>query len=68
MNAQSIVRQRIGKRGKIEKGTREQDKVSGIEKKGSDSEEWRQLKISAERSVITERGRQTASFFFFTAK
>lgn len=65
MNAQSIVRQRIGKRGKIEKGTREQDKVSGIEKKGSDSEEWRQLKISAERSVITERGRQTASFFFF---
>lgn len=64
MNAQSIERQRIGRRGKIEKGMREQEKVSGIERKGSDSEEWRQLKISAKRSVITEGGRQTASFFF----
>ena len=68
MNAQSIERQRIGRRGKIKKGMREQEKVSGIERKGSDSEEWRQLKISAERSVITEGGRQTASFFFFTPK
>lgn len=66
MNAQSIERQRIGRRGKIEKGMREQEKVSGIERKGSDSEEWRQLKISAKRSVITEGGRQTASFFFYT--
>lgn len=71
MNAQSIERQRIGRRGKIEQGMKEQEKVSGIERKGSDSEEWRQLKISAERSVITEGGRQTASFFlffFFTPK
>lgn len=29
---------------------------------GADSEEWRPLKISAKRSVITEGGRQTASF------
>lgn len=49
---------------KSKRGTREQKKVSGIESKGTDSEEWRQLKISAERSVITEGGRQTASFFF----
>lgn len=47
------------------KGTREQEKVSGIERKGTDSEECRQLKISAEWSVITESGRQTASFFCF---
>lgn len=55
---------------KKKKGTREQEKVSGIERKGTDSEECRQLKISAEWSVITERGRQTASFFCFfpTAK
>lgn len=66
MNAQSIERQRIGRRGKIEKGTSELEKVSGTERKGTDSEEWRQLKISAERSVITERGRQTASFFFYS--
>lgn len=64
MNAQSIQRQRIGRRGKIEKGTREQEKVSGIERKRTDCEEWRQLNISTERSVITERRRQTASFFF----
>lgn len=66
MNAQSIERQRMGRKGKIEKGTREQEKVSGIERKRTDSEKWRQLKISAERSVITERGRQTASFFFYS--
>lgn len=65
MNAPSIERQRIGRRAKIEKGTREQKKVSGTERKRTDSEEWRQLKISAERSVITDGGRQTASFFFF---
>ncbi len=68
MNAQSIERQRTGRRGKIEKGTREQEKVSGIERKGTDSEEWRQLKISVERSVITEGGRQTASSFFFQSE
>ncbi len=39
MNAQSIGRQRIARRGKIEKGTREQEKVSGIERKATDSEE-----------------------------
>lgn len=61
MNAQSIERLRIGRRGKIEKGTREQKKVSGIERKRTDCEEWRQLNISTERSVITERRRQTAS-------
>lgn len=66
MNAHSIGGQRIGRRGKIEKGTREQEKVSGIERKGTDSEEWTQLKISAEQSVITEGGRQTASFFFYS--
>lgn len=67
MNAQSIERQRIGRRGKIEKGRGEQEKVSGTEKKkGTDSEEWRQLTISAKRSVITERGRQTASFLFYS--
>lgn len=65
MNAQSIERQRIGRGEKIERDTREPAKVSGTERKGSDSEEWRQLKISAEQSVITERERQTASFFFF---
>lgn len=65
MNAQSIERQRIGGR-KRSKRTGEQEKVSGIERKGSDNEEWRQSKISGERSVITEGGRQTA--FFFTEK
>lgn len=65
MNAQSIERQRIGRRGKIEKGTREQEKVSGIERKRTDCEGWRQLNISTERSVITERRRQTASIFLF---
>lgn len=36
--------------------------MSGIEIKETDSEEWRQLKISAMRSVITERRRKRASF------
>lgn len=40
--------------------------MSGTERKRTDSEEWRQLNISTERSVITERGRQTASFFFYS--
>lgn len=39
MNAQSIKRQRKARRGKIEKDTREREKVSGTEVKGSDSEE-----------------------------
>ena len=39
MNAQSIEGQRIGRRGKIEKDTGEQEKVSGTEKKATDSEE-----------------------------
>lgn len=39
--------------------------MSGVERKATDSEEWRPLKISTERSVITEGGRQTTSFFFF---
>lgn len=38
--------------------------MSGVERKATDSEEWRPLKISTERSVITEGGRQTTSFFF----
>lgn len=33
MNALSIERLRIGRRGKIEKGTREQEKVSRKERK-----------------------------------
>lgn len=66
MNAQSIERLRIGRRGKIEKGTREQKKVSGIERKRTDCDEWRQLNISTELSVITERKRQTASFFSYS--
>lgn len=64
MNAPSIEGLRIGRIGKIEKGTREQEKVSGKERKGTDNEEWRQIKISVEQSVITEGGRQTASFSF----
>lgn len=48
MNAQSIERQRIGRRGKIEKGTREHEKVSGIERKWTDCEGWRQLNIPTE--------------------
>lgn len=61
MNALSTERLRIGRRRKIEKGTREQEKVSRIQRKGTDNEEWKQIKISAEQSVITEGGRQTAS-------
>lgn len=47
---------------KKKKVRRKLEKVSGIEIKETDSEEWWQLKVSAMRSVITERRRKTASF------
>lgn len=43
--------------------------MSGAERKATDVEEWRPLRISIEQSVITEEeGRQTASFFFSHCK
>lgn len=68
MNSRSIEMQRMSRKRKKKWGKkvrRKQEKVSGIEIKEPDSEEWKQLKISAMRSVITERRKKNSFFLSF---